>query len=270
MPNDITGKSIEEIVDLISQHCESKVTSDQVLAKLKGVKKGSPKQQFCEQIESLCNQLTRTYVKEGIPQATAKKIVTKSGIEPLVKTVPTENAKIVLQAGSFSSIEQAIQKFNELPDNSENNELNRIFSVNANQTRYQNRNQHRGNGRYAPRDAGNSNFYPRGTPSYNQRFNFNNTPPRFQRQFFPNGNYRGGRPNSRGHPHQGQRVNRIYFADTQTAASTPSMHNNFTPYMQNPNQPHWNMTPQVHQPTTATPPQNENFLGTVDQFSQLM
>lgn len=138
MPDDITDKSIDDIVDLIKQNCESKVSSEQILAKLNGIKKGSPKQQYCDEIESLCSKLTRTYVKEGIPQATAKKIATKAGVETLIETVPTDNAKIILQAGSFQAIEQAIQKLNELPDNTDSNEQNRIFNVNANHKRFQN------------------------------------------------------------------------------------------------------------------------------------
>ncbi|XP_062553020.1 uncharacterized protein LOC134218149 [Armigeres subalbatus] len=155
---DIGNKSIDEIIDLITQSCDSKTTSDQVLPKLKAIKRGTARQRYCEEIESRCSQLSRTYVKEGIPQVTAKKIATKAGVDTLIKTVSTENAKIVLQAGSFPTIEQAIQKLNELPDNTESNDVNHIFNINANQKRYQNFNQRqRGNWKRGV-NSNNNNF----------------------------------------------------------------------------------------------------------------
>ncbi|XP_062554598.1 uncharacterized protein LOC134219748 [Armigeres subalbatus] len=231
---------------------------------LKAIKKGTARQQYCEEIESLCSQLSRTYVKEGIPQVTAKKIATKAGVETLIKTVSTENAKIVLQAGSFPTIEQAIQKLNELPDNAESNDVNRIFNINANQKRYQNFNQgQRGNWKRGV-NSNNNNFARRGPHANYQRFNnaarFDNRP--------HNGNYRG-RSYYRGHPPQGRQSHRIYFADAQNDAPAANAIYSQQPYVNDEGHSNWNMNPQPQQNSTNQP-QNQNFLGTLGQYTQSM
>lgn len=211
--------SIDEIIEQVSKSCESKITSEQVLAKLKTIKRGTAKQQYCEEVESLCSQLSRAYIKEGIPQAIAKKIATKAGVEILIKTVSAENAKIVLQAGSFPTIEQAIQKLNELPDNTESNDVTRVFNINTNQKRFQNFNQgHQRNWRRGANNN-NNNFTRRGPHAYNQRFHY---APRFDNRPH-NGNHRGHN-DYRGHPPQGRQSHRVYYADAQNAvlASNPT------------------------------------------------
>lgn len=265
LPSDIDDKSIDEIIEQVSKSCESKITSEQVLAKLKTIKKGTAKQQYCEEVESLCSQLSRAYIKEGIPQGIAKKIATKAGVETLIKTVSAENAKIVLQAGSFPTIEQAIQKLNELPDNTESNDVTRVFNVNTNQKRFQNFNQ--GQQRNWRRGANNNNntFTRRGPHSYNQRFNY---APRFDNRPH-NGNYRG-RNDYRGHPPQGRQSHRMYYADAQNAvlASNPTYLQQ--PQVQSQGHPIWNMSPQQPQQHLNNQTQNQNFLGTMGQYTQSM
>lgn len=138
LPNNIQGLNIDEIVNLITSNCESKVTIDQMLAKLNAVKEGLPKQQYCKEIEDLCSKLTKTYVRENVPLETAKKLATKASLDTLIKLVPNNNAKLVLQAGTFKAIEDAIQRLNELPDgNGSNSNINRVFNLNANRIKHQ-------------------------------------------------------------------------------------------------------------------------------------
>lgn len=261
LPSDIANLTIDEVLRLIITNCESKITTDQILAKLKSIKKGLPKQQYCQEVEDLCDKLTNTYVRENIAHATAKKLATKAGLDALINVVSSNNSKIVLQAGTFTSIEQATQKLNELPDVNENSDnTNRIFNVNSNQRRnqFQGMNQ-RGNWRRGTNHNGN-NFSPRGFHSDSQRFT------RY-RQNTHNGNYRGARGNSRGHGHsyQGRPFSRIYFADNQTSFPTQNVPFNSAQCVQNQEQPNWSMMQQQQQ---TFPPQNQNFLGTVRQYTQ--
>lgn len=268
LPNDNANRSIDEMVELIKNSCESKATTEQVIAKLKGIKRGLPKQQYCEEVEALCNKLANIYVKENVPHATAKKLATKAGLDTLINIVPNENAKLVLQAGTYTTIEQAIQKLNELPDRAENSDnINRVFNVNSNQRRYQYQSQQRGNWRRGVNHNSN-NFTPRGFHSNNQRYNnlsrYNNRPSAY------NGNYRGARVDNRGHPHQGRQASRIYLTDCQTVLPMQNAVYNQPPCGQNQGQPNWNMIPQQQRQQQQNQPQNQPFLGTVGQYTQSM
>lgn len=101
-----------------------------MLSKFKSVKRNVPKQQYCQEIEELCHKLTSSYIKEEIPHVTAKRLATKAAIYTLINIVPSDNAKIVLQAGKFTSIEEAIQKLNEMPDSDGNRSTAQILSMN--------------------------------------------------------------------------------------------------------------------------------------------
>lgn len=262
LPNDNVNRTIDQVVELIKNSCESKATPEQVIAKLKAIKRGLPKQQYCQEIESLCNKLTNTYVRENVPHDTAKRLSTKVGLDALINIVPNDNAKIVLQAGTYTTIEQAIQKVNELPDRIENSDnINRVFNINSDQRKYRYQNQQRENWRHGVNQS-NNNFTPRGFHSNNQRYNnasrYNNRPSAY------NGNYRGARIDNRGHP-QGRNVSRIYLTDCQTVLPMQNAVYNQPPSRQNQGHVNWNMIPQQQQQQP-----NQPFLGTVEQYTQSM
>ncbi|XP_055527293.1 uncharacterized protein LOC129719904 [Wyeomyia smithii] len=244
LPNDNVDRIIDQIIELIKSSCESKVTSEQLIAKINAIKHGSSKEQYCREVENLCDKLTNTYVREYIPHETAKKLATKAGVDKLIKLAPTNNEKIVLQAGTFKTIEQATQKFNELPDDSEIAEKpNRIFNVSHQRDYYQNR---RGNWRGGKNDNRN-NFSSRGFHYNNQRFM------RFNKQQSFNGNYRGARGNTRGHWHHDRQINRIYFADNQESNQNASV--NAAQYAQDLGQ-------------QGMFSQSQTFLGAVGQYTR--
>lgn len=247
LPNDNVDRSIDEMITLIKNTCESKATPEQIMAKLRGVKRGMTKEQYCQEVETLCNKLANAYVKENVPYTTARKLATRVGLETLINIVPTEKAQTVLHAGTFDTIEQAIQKINELPNQNENMDIvNRVFNVNRNQARFQNQGPRRGNWKRGTNNYGNQ-LPNRGFQSTNQRFGtyYNQRPNTY------NGNYRGARNDYRGQ-HRRPQVNRIYRAEDQS--SQPAQHINYNQVQDRPDQY-----------TTAQP-----FLETVGQYTQSM
>lgn len=260
LPNNIQETTIDAMIDLIKSACESKTTAEQILAKIKSVKRGLSKQQYCQEVEILCNKLTNIYVRENVPHATAKKLATKAGLETLINSTSNETEKIILQAGTFSTIEEAIQKVNELPDSVESsNSMNRVFHVNSKRIMQKRQTQNRGNYNVAPRGSHQSN---QRYGSYPIRFNNNQSRP------FPNNNnyrYRtDNRGHARGYPRQ---FNRIYFADNQSSSPMQNVFPNPPPGVQSQGQHFANAN--TVQPPNMTQP-NQPFFGTVGQYTQSM
>lgn len=258
LPTDVTNKTINDIVKLIKDACECKTTTEQVMAKIKSVKKGLPKQQYCNEIETLCNKLANAYMKDNVPHETAKKLAAKAGLETLIKLTPNETAKMALQIGSYSTIEQAIQKLNELPENENQNQMNNVFHFNHRRST-----PNRGNWR---RGSNNNNFTPRYNQN-NQRFNDREYSNFNARQY---GNNRGARGGYR-QPHQGhtRQVGRIYFANQQILPEEQNVTANLPQgwqNIQNCNQLNPNMPITAQQ--ARMQPSNQPFLGTIGQYTQ--
>lgn len=101
---------LQEILDAIKNNCGSKVTSDNVVAKLKALKQKDSTESFCNKVEELTVQLRTSYIKEKIPMDRANIMATKVGIETLISGIKNTETKIILKAGQFSKINDAVQK----------------------------------------------------------------------------------------------------------------------------------------------------------------
>lgn len=181
------NQNLNETLNAVKEHCVSKTTAENLIAKLSTVKQKDNVNTFCEQVEKITAQLKSVYIKDNIPEATANKMATKQGIEALIKGAKNHEAKVILKAGSFAHMNDAIQKFLENSDQSDTNEKQNV------QIFYSTRGNSRGRGRFS-QTRGNSN----------QRFQSNN------RGYYHNsrGNFHGNRENyqSRGN-FQGNRGN---------------------------------------------------------------
>lgn len=51
------ANDLQEILDAVKQHCESKITSDNIIAKLKTLRQKESAESFCSDIEKLTTQL---------------------------------------------------------------------------------------------------------------------------------------------------------------------------------------------------------------------
>lgn len=172
-------ENITQLIAKIKEQCSSKVNSDQIRAKLKALKQKGSINDLCDEVEKLTLQLATKYAEEKIPIDKANQMATKCGIETLINGTTSSDCKLVLKAGSFGAINDAIQKVQEI--HSDNNAVIQKANVfyaknnNNNNTRgnyQQNRGNFRGNRgrnnsqRYSQSNQQNGNY-----PQYRGNFN---------------------------------------------------------------------------------------------------
>ena len=78
--------TIQAIIDAV-QVCKSRETPDTILAKLKATRNKGDRQKFCDEVETLSQQLATLYMGNQIPQAVANKMATKAGTDALISGV---------------------------------------------------------------------------------------------------------------------------------------------------------------------------------------
>lgn len=180
------ANDLQEILDAVKQHCESKITSDNIIAKLKTLRQKESAESFCSDIEKLTAQLRTVYVREQIPLNRANTMATKKGVEALIDGVRNNDTKIILKAGTFTKISDATQKLleNDKPVSNTNNA--QMFTVRSAYSQNRGRNfnhgrengrgnfqNHRGSHNFSQRNRGShshfrGNFHNRGNRSYQQ------------------------------------------------------------------------------------------------------
>lgn len=170
---------LQGIIDAVKQHCESKITSDNVLAKLKATRQKDSIETFCNEVETLTTQLKSCYVREEIPANRANTMATKKGVEALISGSKNTDTKLILKAGTFNKINDAIQKVMENNETTSNNNSPatnaQILTGRVSHPRGRGTN-HRGRGNY-------SNFY-----QHDRHVRYQNSP-----------HNRGNFTNQRGH-----------------------------------------------------------------------
>lgn len=140
---------------------------------------------YATEIEELANRLRRAYIKEGVPVPLAETYTANSTVRSLKTNTNSEKIKLVMEAGTFKSSQEAVTKFVSISaDDSKSNTV--FYARNGNQR-----------GRYINNFRGRNHTRAK----YQQNQNFRNNP-RTQNYFHGNveQNYRG-----RGYNRQGQR-----------------------------------------------------------------
>lgn len=152
---------------------------------------------FSSEISNLADKLKRAYIVEGVPTETANLYTTESVVKALSQNANTEKARIVMEAGSFGTVEEAINKFININPNitgntniyhfrginrgnnnftrfSRYNNRGRLSNYNGNRNRnqiqnnnYTNNNNHNSRGR---------GYYWRNNQGRNQRGNLSGSP----------------------------------------------------------------------------------------------
>lgn len=156
------GQTLTQMLDAINLHCASKITADSLIAKLKTIKRSDDLNDYCEKVDKLCAQLKSTYVKDNIPQDTADKMAKKCGIEALIRGVKNPESRVILKAGSFDTLNDAVQKVmeNDTRENSASNSSSNLISQNLNPQIFTSRvNYLRGRGATNYRGRGNQSHY---------------------------------------------------------------------------------------------------------------
>lgn len=182
--------NLDQIIDKLKDQCSPKISSDNVRAKLIALKQKGSLDEFCEQVQTLTQKLSNLYIDEKIPANKAIQMATKCGVDALISGMSNNETKIILKAGTFTKITEAIQKVQE----NDNGEKNRSSNGSQVQMLFAKTNQFergRGRGRFTN---------DRGNFSSNHRQNSNH-----YRQHNNNGNFRYS--NSRGNYGRGRNFN---------------------------------------------------------------
>lgn len=229
------NQTLNQMLEAIRAHCEIKVSADSLIAKLKSVKQNGDFNDFCEEVDKICSQLKSVYLRDEIPQVTATKMSSKCGIEALIRGANNNDAKIILKAGSFDKLSDAIQK---LMENS--TPTNQIFTASRVYQQNRGRSSYRGNSRgHFQTNRGQNNF-PRNNYSRGNRGNYRNRGYKNGRGYYQN----RGSFSHRGHPnHQG-----MFFVAQQ---QMPQIQPNSQVHSQNPVNMH------EPQPIFLGPPQGQ-------------
>ena len=245
--------TIDAIVDDVKARCAEQLTPDNILAKLKGTKQNNDTNSLCDEINLLANKLKSVYVGQGIPDEVAKSMATKAGVDALINGSNSFETKLILKAGNFKTIQEAVQKVREHTPTTQSNNQNSTQVMAYGAHRYNNfgRNNRgrRGNTRggysnntYNSRDRNQPNFRNDNPNRYQNRnqTRYNNNGYYYSNN---NNNYnRGGRRDSQPRP-----TYTIHAEQQPIRQNMPDL----LPQQSNQQQP-------MNQ--TATTPQNFNFL----------
>lgn len=221
LPANIT--TLNEIVNVVKQNCESLETPESVAAKLKALKSKGDSDKYLESVEMLTAKLTSLYIKNDIPMTVATKMATKTGVDTLINNSTNSDTRIILKAADFPSIQAAIQKFNESNFNATTAQiLNTQSSANTSYSRNRNI---RGN--FTNRGGNrNINFrFNRNQNSYHPRQfssrNFTNSRGNYQNQ-----NHYQNQNRGQYHHRNNQGNNRVFYTQThqdQNSQIPPNM-----------------------------------------------
>lgn len=205
-----TLKTINELAQNVKDRCASRITPDNVIAKLKAAKQKGSVENFCDEVDALTNKLKAVYIEQGIPIQLATSMATKTGVETLINGTNSQDNKIILKAGTFNDIKDATQKM--LENSNNNSPHTQVLSFNTRGANtHINQGQHsrnnRGNYRNQSSSNRDSNYYPRN---------------------YSNGRFRGGQPQQfRAQPPQ-RRYNGSYSNRSQRGRSNFATRNVYT------------------------------------------
>ena len=115
LPDNI--QAIEQLSEIIRTICEDNTTPENIISKLNATKQRGTINGFCEEIENLCSKLENIYIKQQVLAGVAKTMATKAGLNALTNGIDAPQTKIILKAGAFASIKDAIQKVTENDNN---------------------------------------------------------------------------------------------------------------------------------------------------------
>lgn len=149
---------IDAIIDSLNRKCKQHISADVVLAKLNATRQSGALNKFSSEIEELTNKLELAYLNDQIPADIAAKMANKAGIKALAAGMKNTNTQLILKAGTFNTLNDAIGRAAE-----NDNETTTTASVlNCNRQRY---NGYRNNQRGYQRGRGGR---------YNQSYRQNN------------------------------------------------------------------------------------------------
>lgn len=107
-----TIATIDALIADVKLRFKDKQTPENIIAKTKNGKQKADTNSLCDEIGNLTLKLKNIYIQKGIPENIAQAMSTKTGVDALINNVNHET-KIILKAGNFSNLKDAIQKVQE-------------------------------------------------------------------------------------------------------------------------------------------------------------
>lgn len=120
---------------------------------------------YMADIENLTQKLKQAYISEGVPESVAENYTKNTTVKALSTNTNIEKVKIIMEAGSFQTVEEAIQKFANVT--AENSSSASVFYANRRQSRGKSRNYFRGRGNFNQRGGNSSQYRNNGQSNYN-------------------------------------------------------------------------------------------------------
>ena len=198
LPNNLA--TLQDIANDLKTRCKSQDNPESIVAKLKQIRKKSSTAEFCDEVENLTLKLKNLYMEQQIPCNVANSMATKAGLESLINGISSNETKLILKAGNFPSIKDAILKVNEndnngpqilftqtrQPQNRFANNNNNNNRNNGNHPHYYRSNHYHGRSNYFRGNGGqrpyNNNASRNDRRQLNQPNNINTNPQRQQYQ----------------------------------------------------------------------------------------
>lgn len=112
--------TLDDIVRTLKNNIKgesSKVVSAKLLTLKQNFKDTS---KFAAEIESLAISLKKAYITEGVPNAVAQTYATDTAVKSLIKNAASERTRLVMEAGTFPTIQDAISKLVSIEADSNN------------------------------------------------------------------------------------------------------------------------------------------------------
>ena len=191
-------QDVEEIIQKLKDKCKITIAPETVVAKLNATKQSGEVSKFTQDIEKLTLELERAYINEQVPVDTASRMAVKAGVKALASGIRSEETKLLLKAGQFTTLDSAIEKITE----NEPSSTSQIFHASAGNpgnNRYlkhgnrQSRNNSRGHFNSNSNSNVHSNF--RGRGNYRGHGNFRGqygSQRNYHHSFRGGNNFRGG------------------------------------------------------------------------------
>lgn len=206
-------QEIKEIIDGLKAKCSTTLQPEVILAKLANERQTSELAKFTEQIEKLTLQLENAYVAEKVPLDTASRLAVRAGTNALASGLKNKETQLIIKAGKFETLAEAIGKATENDKNPTTNTVLFYKGPNYNHARGGHRgrntrgNTARGGNMYHGRSHGNQNGYnsSRGRGGYGYRNGAGNR---------GGNNFRGGNY----HPHS-----RVFYAQPENMPAPQPM-----------------------------------------------
>mgnify|MGYP006950110078 CR=1 FL=1 len=103
--------TLQAIINTLKNEIKPDSTSV-ITSKLMNVSQAKKKaNDYVKEIESLAADLKRAYITDGLPLSVATSYATKAAVEAMQKNASNDKVKLVMEAGNFSNLNDAVSKF---------------------------------------------------------------------------------------------------------------------------------------------------------------